>query len=81
MKPARILLISLGVCTVLGLVTIGLAFNSGVQTWVARKLLAGQPSVKATLESVVIGLGRAELKAFRAEINGAVLTVPSISVE
>jgi hypothetical protein len=81
MKPARILLISLGVCTVLGLVTIGLAFNSGVQTWVARKLLAGQPSVKATLESVVIGLGRAELKALRAEINGAVLTVPSISVE
>jgi hypothetical protein len=81
MKPVRILLISLGVCTVLALVTIGLAFHSGVQTWVARKLLAGQPSVKATLESVVIGLGRAELKALRAEINGAVLTVPSISVE
>lgn len=81
MKPARILLISLGVCTVLGLVTIGLAFNSGVQTWVARKLLAGQPSVKATLESVAIGLGRAEVKALRAEINGAVLTVPSLSVE
>jgi hypothetical protein len=81
MKPARILLISLGVCTVLGLVTIGLAFNSGVQTWVARKLLAGQPSVKATLESVAIGFGRAEVKALRAEINGAVLTVPSLSVE
>ena len=81
MKPARILLIFLGLCTVLALVTIGLAFNSGVQTWVAKKLLAGQPSVKATLESVAIGLGRAEVKALRAEINGAVLTVPSLSVE
>ena len=81
MKPARILLFSLGVFTVLTLVTIGLAFNSGVQTRAARKILAGQPSVKATLESVAIGLGRAEVKALRAEINGAVLTVPSLSVE
>jgi hypothetical protein len=81
MKPARILLIFIGVLTVFALVTVGLAFNSGVQTWTAKKILTRQPSVNATLESVAIGLGRAEVKALRAEINGAVLTVPSISVE
>jgi hypothetical protein len=81
MKPARILLISLGVLTVFALVTVGLAFNSGVQTWTAKKILTRQPSVNATLESVAIGLGRAEVKALRVEMNGAVLTVPSLTVE
>ncbi len=81
MKPARILLISLGVLTVFALVTVGLAFNSGVQTWTAKKILTRQPSVNATLESVAIGLGRAEVKALRVEVNGAVLTVPSLTVE
>jgi hypothetical protein len=62
-------------------VTVGLAFNSGVQTWTAKKILTRQPSVNATLESVAIGLGRAEVKALRVEMNGAVLTVPSLTVE
>ena len=81
MKPARILLIFLGVLTVFALVTVGLAFNSGVQTWTAKKILTRQPSVNATLESVAIGLGRAEVKVLRVEMNGAVLTVPSLTVE
>lgn len=81
MKPARILLISLGVLTVFALVTVGLAFNSGVQTWTAKKILTRQPSVNATLESVAIGLSRAEVKALRVEMNGAVFTVPSLTVE
>ena len=81
MKPARILLIFIGVLTVFALVTVGLAFNSGVQTWTAKKILTRQPSVNATLESVAIGLGRAEVKALRVEMNGAVLTVPSLTVE
>ena len=81
MKPARILLISLGVLTVFALVTVGLAFNSGVQTWTAKKILTRQPSVNATVESVAIGLGRAEVKALRVEMNGSVLTVPSLTVE
>ncbi len=81
MKPARILLIFLGVLTVFALVTVGLAFNSGVQTWTAKKILTRQPSVNATVESVAIGLGRAEVKALRVEMNGAVLTVPSLTVE
>ena len=81
MKPARILLISLSVLTVLALVSVGLAFNSGVQTWAARQILADQPSVRATLESVAIGLSQAEVKDFRAEMNGAVISVPSLTVE
>jgi hypothetical protein len=81
MKPARVALITLGVLVLLGLVTVGLAFNSGVQTWAARKALAGQPSVRVTLDSVSAGFSRVELRGLRAELSGAVVTVPSLTVE
>jgi hypothetical protein len=81
MKPARVVLITLGVLVSLGLVTVGLAFNSGVQTWAARKALAGQPSVRVTLDSVSAGFSRVELRGLRAELSGAAVTVPSLTVE
>ncbi len=81
MKPARLVLIALGVLLVLSLVIVGLAFTSGVQTWAARKALAARPSLRATLDSVSAGLDRIELKAFRAEQDGAIITIPSLSVE
>ena len=81
MKPARVALIMLGVLVLLGFVTVGLAFHSGVQTWAARKALAGQPSVRVTLDSVSAGLSRVELRGLRAELSGAVITVPSLTVE
>lgn len=81
MKPARVALITLGVLVLLGLLTVGLAFHSGVQTWAARKALGGQPSVRVTLDSVAAGLSRVELRGLRAELAGAVITVPSLTVD
>jgi hypothetical protein len=81
MKPVRILLISLGAIAVLLVVTVGLAFNSGVQTWAAKRVLASQPGLRASLGSLSAGLGRVELQSVRAEQSGAVLTLPSLTAE
>ena len=71
MKPARILVVSLGVVGVL-------ALNSSVQTWAARRALAERPELNATLGSISVGFQRVEIRALQAESNGAVLTLPSL---
>ncbi|MBC7365790.1 MAG: hypothetical protein H7343_03085, partial [Undibacterium sp.] len=81
MKPVRILLLSVGAIVVLLGVAVVLAFNSGVQTWAARKALASQPALHASLGSLSAGLGRVELRSVRAEQNGAVLTLPTLTAE
>ena len=78
MKPARILVVSLGVLAV-GLLIVGvLALNSSVQTWAARRALAERPELNATLGSISVGFQRVEIRALQAESNGAVLTLPSL---
>lgn len=78
MKPARLLVVSLGVLAV-GLLVVGmLALNSSVQTWAARRALAERPDLNATLGSVSVGFQRVEIRALRAESNGAVLTLPTL---
>ncbi|HTO05253.1 MAG TPA: hypothetical protein VL069_16200, partial [Opitutus sp.] len=78
MKPARVLVVTLGVLAV-GLLIVGLlAFNSSVQTWAARRALAERPDLNATLGSISVGLQRVEIRALQAESNGAVLTLPSL---
>ena len=81
MKPVRILLFSFGALLVLLIAAVALAFNSGVQTWAARKALAGQPALHASLGSLAAGLGRVELRDLRAEVNGATLVLPTLTVE
>lgn len=81
MKPVRILLLSLGVLVAVLIVAIALALNSGVQTWAARKALASRPSLHASIGSLSAGLNRVEARAVRAEQNGAVLTLPSLTAE
>lgn len=81
MKPVRLLLISIGALLLLALVAVAVAFNSGVQTWGARKALAGQPGLKSELGSVSAGLHRVEVAGLRLESNGAVLTLPSLEAE
>ena len=81
MKPVRILLISLGAIAVLLVVAVVLAFNSGVQTWAAKKALASQPDLHASIGSLSAGLGRVEVQSVHAEQNGAVLTLPSLTAE
>jgi hypothetical protein len=81
MKPVRILLLSLGVLVAILIFTVVLALNSGVQTWAARKALASQPALQASLGSLSVGLNRVEIQSVRAEQNGAVLTLPALTVE
>ena len=77
MKPVRILLLSIGVLVTALSVVVGLTFNSGVQTWAARKAMAAQPGLRGTLGAFSVGLERVELQSMRIEQNGAVLTLPS----
>ncbi|MBS0633357.1 MAG: hypothetical protein JSS11_15720 [Verrucomicrobia bacterium] len=81
MKPVRVLLIAGGVLLVVALVAVAAALNSGVQTWGARKALAGQPGLKATLGAVSAGLQRVKVTDLRVESGGAILTLPSLEAE
>jgi hypothetical protein len=81
MKPVRILLLSLGVIIAVLVVAVVLAFNSGVQTWAARKALASQPALHASLGSLSAGMNRVEIQSVRVEQNGAVLTLPALVAE
>lgn len=81
MKLVRPLLIGLGVLAVLTAAAVVVAFNSGFQTWAARKALAGRPDLKGTVESVSAGLKRVEIRHARLERDGAILTLPAATIE
>lgn len=81
MKLVRPLLIGLGVLAVILAAAAAVAFSSGFQTWAARKALASRPDVKGTIDSVSAGLKRVEIRQARLEKDGAVLTLPSATVE
>ena len=80
-KSVRRLLIA-GVVLVVVVLLVGvLALNSGVQTWAARKAIAGQPGLKGTLGEVAIGFQSMVLNNLELEQAGAVITLPSLSAE
>jgi len=81
MKPVRILLFTIGGLLTALLVVVALAFNSGVQTWAARKAMAAQPGLRGALGAVSVGWDRVEVQAMRIEQNGAVFTAPALAVE
>ena len=81
MKPVRLLLLGAAACALLVIAAVVVAFNSSFQTWAARRVLAKQPGLQATLGSVSAGLGRVELRNFRAEVNGAILTLPALDAD
>ena len=80
-KSVRRLLIAV-VLLVVALLVVGvLALNSGVQTWAARKALAGHPGLKGTLGEVAAGFQSVVLNNLEWEQAGAVITIPSLSAE
>ena len=81
MKPVRIFLFTIGGLLTALLVVVALAFNSGVQTWAARKVMAAQPGLRGALGAVSVGWDRVEVQAMRIEQNGAVFTAPALAVE
>ncbi|MSU51010.1 MAG: hypothetical protein EXS37_18280 [Opitutus sp.] len=81
MKPIRPLLLCSGTILV-GMVAMGgLVYNSAFQTWAARKAIASQPGLRATVGSVSAGLRRVRVTDVRFEQDGALLTVPLIEVD
>lgn len=80
MKPFRLFLYGAGTVAVLLLAAGVVAFSSSFQTWAARRVIAAQPGMKATVGSVSAGLKRVEASALRFEQGGAILTVPSVVI-
>lgn len=81
MKASRVLAICVGVVFAIALLGVVVALNSSFQTWAARKALAKQPDLKASLESLSAGLKRVEVRDLRVETRGAVLTLPALNAE
>src|SRR5688500_6691147 len=81
MKRFRLLFVVAGAVVVLLLIGVAVAFNSSFQTWVVRREIAKHPGLQLTVGSVSAGLGRVELKDVRFIKEGAVLTLPLLTVE
>ena len=81
MKAVRVLLFSAAAFLVLSGVIVAVAFTSGFQTWVARKVLASQPGLAAGVDRVNAGLGHIQVEQFHLTQSGTTVTVPSLVVE
>ncbi|HRE82002.1 MAG TPA: hypothetical protein PLN52_13175, partial [Opitutaceae bacterium] len=81
MKIWRVLLIAAASLVVVLLIATVLVFNSGFQTWIARKAVAAQPDLKADIGRVSVGLNHVELTSVRLTQPGLILTLPSASVD
>ncbi|PTY07212.1 hypothetical protein DB347_07840 [Opitutaceae bacterium EW11] len=81
MKLLRFLLIGGVIFVGLLAVLLALAFTPSVQTWAARRALAGQKDMKGELGRVDVGLQKTELSQLRIERPGMILTVPAATVE
>ena len=62
MKPARLLLIFLGIIAVLGAVCVALALTPAVQRWALLRATAGQPGLKLDVASVSAGFSSVTLR-------------------
>lgn len=62
-------------------VCVGLLCLAPVQTWVARRVLAGNPEYQAELQRVHIGWSGVTATAVRAKYSGAILTLPSLEAD
>lgn len=81
MKRFRLLLLAVGALVLLLAVAIAVAFNSTFQTWAARKAIASNPDLRATIGEVSAGTREVALRNLKYELNGAVLTLPAVDAE
>src|ERR1043165_1948890 len=77
-KAVRLVLIGAAALAALLLLLLAVVFNASFQTWAARKALAKNPAIHATLGRVDAGLKHVEVKEVRVEQNGAVVTLPDL---
>lgn len=81
MKIWRVLLIAAASLVVVLVIATVLVFNSGFQTWIARKAVAAQPDLKADIGRVSVGLNQVELTSVKVTQPGLILTLPSASID
>ena len=81
LKPPRPLLLGALALVALLAVAVVVAFSSGFQTWVLRRLIASRPGLRAEVGEASVGLNRVELKNLRYEQGGAVLMVPAVMID
>ncbi|WP_414660255.1 hypothetical protein [Horticoccus sp. 23ND18S-11] len=81
MQRFRLPLIAFGALVVALVVIVAVAFTSSFQTWAARRFIAGQPGLRATVGQVSAGLSRVEVTEARYELTEGVLTIPRLAVE
>lgn len=73
----------IGLVTLAGLLLVAtlLAFTPAVQTWAARRALAGQPGYQITLGRVAAGLHAVKLESVRYQSGGAILDLPAAAAD
>jgi hypothetical protein len=81
MKPVRLVLIGTGVLILLLLLAVAAAFTSPVQTWAVRKVLAGQPSLHASVGAVSAGWSHVVVRDVRMEQEGALFAAPLVEAD
>ncbi|ATC62695.1 hypothetical protein CMV30_01205 [Nibricoccus aquaticus] len=82
MKLLRPLLIGIGILAFVLIVALVLALLPSVQTWAARRVIAGDPSLGVTqLGRVSVGLNRIEVTDVVVNRPGLNLTLPSAVIE
>ena len=79
MKALKISAFVLGGLTLLTVIAVALALNSGVQTWAVRKALAGQPGLALTVDRVSAGTSSAQITGLRIEQDGTILSADEIT--
>lgn len=80
-KPVRLLLLGTALLVTVVVLAVALAFHSGVQTWAARRALAGQPNLKSRIGQVSAGFQTVSLHDLHLEQDGAVITLPTFLAE
>ena len=78
-KNLRRVLLGLSLVFALAGLVVALSLTPAVQTQVARSVLARQPGLRSSLESVSASFGKAEVSDLRLQYDGAVLIVPSLT--
>ncbi|SDR65570.1 AsmA-like C-terminal region-containing protein [Opitutus sp. GAS368] len=81
MKPARLLLIILGVFLALVLVAGGVALVPAVQRWAVLRVVRGTPGLKFEAATVAAGLSRISLAGVKLEKNGLTVELGQLDAD
>ena len=81
MRVVRFLILGFAAVLALLAVLVAMGFTSAFQTWLARRELAAQPGLSATLGRVSAGLDHVRLEQFRFSQAGATLLLPSLDAD